>query len=595
MSAISYSVGLDTNRFTGGISAMRSGIAGITGSMGRMVTALPVAGLIGGIGALTTAFYGLKKASNLAAEMESTAVSFRVLMGDAGKAKAMLDDVAALGERTPFQFPELADATRKLLAFGVAGEKIIPILTNIGDVSSGIQAPIGEIAEIFGKAKTQGTLFAEDINQLVGRGIPVIAEFAKILGKPESEIKKMASEGAITFPLLEQAFLNLTAKGGMFHGMMAEQAQTTAGMISTMKDAWEKLLRTIGAPVNDWLKPQIAGWTEILEKAGVRLSGFINLLREAQSNGKLGEFLGAGLSLAIMEGINIFSSGIRGGVAYLAATIPGIFQAGVSVLVDSGVLVLFEETFRAIGESLQAKIIGAAAALDPTGKLDGLAAAHQYAADSAFKNLPNLISNINVGAGLESGAQKVRDAMTAGTAAWEAASKEKIIDTSADMKSMEDIANALDSKSWTEVVTGETEKKKAIEDTRKQADGLAEALKTAGDAMDKSKKTTQKTIGGGLSAPIADARERAPIYKKVLGDARLITDGNSQAGDKDQGFGMRSRSNVVRRINESGAGSVERSRPAPRAATKEPTLDPLQKMLSKLDSIDNRLGALGLA
>jgi tape measure domain-containing protein len=100
----------------------------------------------------------------------------------------------------------------------------------------GAGAPIGEIAELFGKAKVQGTLFAEDINQLVGRGIPVIQEFAKQLGVSEGEVKKLASSGKITFSNLNQAFIDLSSEGGAFFNMMQEQSQTTIGKFSTLKD-----------------------------------------------------------------------------------------------------------------------------------------------------------------------------------------------------------------------------------------------------------------------------------------------------------------------------------------------------------------------
>jgi hypothetical protein len=41
----------------------------------------------------------------------------------------------------------------------------VPVtLRRIGDVSAGVQAPISEIAELYGKARVQGRLFAEDIN-----------------------------------------------------------------------------------------------------------------------------------------------------------------------------------------------------------------------------------------------------------------------------------------------------------------------------------------------------------------------------------------------------------------------------------------------
>jgi len=46
----------------------------------------------------------------------------------------------------------------------------------------------------------QGRLFGEDINQLTGRGIPVIQELAKQFGVSESEVKKLVEQGKVGFP-----------------------------------------------------------------------------------------------------------------------------------------------------------------------------------------------------------------------------------------------------------------------------------------------------------------------------------------------------------------------------------------------------------
>ena len=65
----------------------------------------------------------------------------------------------------------------------------------VGDIAAGTNQDFNELAVVFGKAKVQGRLFGEDINQLTGRGIPIIGEFAKQFGVAEGEVKKLVSEG----------------------------------------------------------------------------------------------------------------------------------------------------------------------------------------------------------------------------------------------------------------------------------------------------------------------------------------------------------------------------------------------------------------
>ena len=196
-----------------------------------------------------------------ASDMEQTQVAFKTLVGSAEGAQKVLQELVTLGAETPFEFPELATAGRMLIAFGEDSKTVAGTLRNIGDVASGIAAPIGEIAEIYGKVRVQNQLFAEDINQFQGRGIPVVAELAKITGQSATQIKKLASEGKITFPFIEQAFINLTSKGGLFFEGMKDQSKTFAGLKSNLADVGTALEVSFGTPIIKSLKPLLESMT----------------------------------------------------------------------------------------------------------------------------------------------------------------------------------------------------------------------------------------------------------------------------------------------------------------------------------------------
>ena len=248
-------------------------------------------------------FSGFKKSIGLAADAETTAVAFKTLVGSAELANDVLGKVKKMADTTPFEFPELAGAARMLVAFGEAAKDVPATLQRLGDVASGVAAPVGEIAEIYGKARTQNQLFAEDINQLTGRGIPIIAELAKVLGKPESAIKKLAEEGKITFPLLDQAFRNMTEEGGKFYHMMQEQSGTTNGLLSTLHDGVNNLFKKFGEPLNDAIKPllndAISLCTQlepVVKEVGVHMGEAMTAVRdfisEAKSGGGLASAMG---------------------------------------------------------------------------------------------------------------------------------------------------------------------------------------------------------------------------------------------------------------------------------------------------------------
>lgn len=227
----------------------------VLGGMGGLVKGAGLAGLAVGLAGVG------KQMISSNAEMERYTTQLGVLIGDAGKTNKLLDELKIFGAQTPFEFPELAEASRNLIAFGFSAGETVPELKKVGDISSAVGANIGEIAEIYGKARVQGTLYAEDINQLVGRGIPVIQEFAKQLNVSEAEVKKLASEGKIGFPQLQKAFTDLTSEGGKFHGMMEAQSKTFEGLVSTFKDNIGGILRDLGGPLFDAVK---GGLTQIM-------------------------------------------------------------------------------------------------------------------------------------------------------------------------------------------------------------------------------------------------------------------------------------------------------------------------------------------
>lgn len=189
-----------------------------------------------GLNAIVSATKILTGPLKLAANVESLSVQFRVLLGDADAAKKVLGDITEFASTTPFQKDDLVQAGRSLLAFGTAADDVVGDLRMLGDISAGVGVNIGELAQIYGKARVQGRLFAEDVNQLTGRGIPVIQEFARQFGVADSEVKKLVEQGKIGFPQLQEAMRNLTGEGGRFQNMTKELSDTAAGRFSTLKD-----------------------------------------------------------------------------------------------------------------------------------------------------------------------------------------------------------------------------------------------------------------------------------------------------------------------------------------------------------------------
>ena len=346
MSALTVTLGADITALQRALAGATELVAASARRMGKM-TGAGLAGLgKGGAATLSKGFdvaaIGLKvgigaalaggaaamgvgvKAVTSAANFEQTKVAFTTLIGDAAKAEQTLAKLRTLGAETPFEFPELADAGRKLIAFGESADTVPETLRRIGDVSAGVQAPINEIAEVYGKARVQGRLFAEDINQLTGRGIPIIGELAKQFGVSEGQVKKLVESGQVGFPQIEKAFIDMTGTGGKFSGMMEAQSKTTSGLFSTLKDTVNEVFLALGQPINDAIRPLIAeaiGLVTTLApmaaEAGTRIKDAIMFVITAFKGGQILDLVSASLKLGFAVAINSLINGFRAAVSFL--------------------------------------------------------------------------------------------------------------------------------------------------------------------------------------------------------------------------------------------------------------------------------------
>jgi tape measure domain-containing protein len=318
-----------------GLASHAKGVASsVMGTMGRIgggmarVAAVGAGAAIAGVGGL--AAYSIK----LAAEAETSRVAFTTMLGSADKARQLQGEINAFAAATPFQTPELVGAAKALLSFGVAQDQIIPTMRALGDVSAGLNIPLGELSEIYGKARVQGRLYMEDVNQLTGRGIPVIQEFAKQFGVTDGEVRKMVEQGKIGFPQLQQAMISLTGEGGKFHNMMGAQSLTMAGLYSTLQDTVTMSLTKIGETITEKLdlRGAIAGVTgslSVLADAAMPiLESFIGGLA---ASGSVGQNAGN----LVLSGAEMIAKGFAYAIDYSNLLVAGfkMLQAGATFAV----------------------------------------------------------------------------------------------------------------------------------------------------------------------------------------------------------------------------------------------------------------------
>lgn len=179
-------------------------------------------------------------------EYQQLEIAFETMLGSKSQADALMAQLIDTAATTPFEMKEIAESSKMLLAYGMEGDKVNETLIRLGDIAAGLSMPLKDLAFLYGTTMVQGRLYTQDLNQFLGRGIPLADELAKQFGKNKSEVKKLVEEGKIGFPEVQKAIEALTGEGSKFGGLMEKQSKTIKGQLSNIEDAWEQMFNEIG-------------------------------------------------------------------------------------------------------------------------------------------------------------------------------------------------------------------------------------------------------------------------------------------------------------------------------------------------------------
>lgn len=198
-------------------------------------------------------------------QFQQLEIAFETMLGSGSKAKAFMDQMAETAAKTPFDLQGVAGGAKQLLAYGESADKVNDTLVRLGNIASGLSIPLNDIVYLYGTTMVQGRLYAQDVRQFTGRGIPLVKELAAMYGKTAEEINAMVSEGKIGFPEVEKVIKKLTDQGGQFYNLMEKQSASLTGQISNLGDAWDMALNKIGERNQEVFSTGISGATYLVE------------------------------------------------------------------------------------------------------------------------------------------------------------------------------------------------------------------------------------------------------------------------------------------------------------------------------------------
>lgn len=171
------------------------------------------------------------------AHLEQSRVAWTTMLGSAGAANAMLNTLQQFAATTPFEFPQLEESAKRMLAMGFAADRIIPILTSVGDAAAALgmgQEGISRITLALGQMQAKTKVSGDEMLQLTEAGIPAWRILSEAMGMSVADVQKLAESGKISSDVFIAAFQKFSTAN--YGGMMKAQSTTFEGAMSTIRD-----------------------------------------------------------------------------------------------------------------------------------------------------------------------------------------------------------------------------------------------------------------------------------------------------------------------------------------------------------------------
>ena len=102
-------------------------------------------------------------------QFQQLEIAFTTMLKSGTQAKGLMDRLIDTAAKTPFDLSGIASSAKQMLAYGSTVDNVVDELVMLGNVASGVGAPLQDIAYLYGTLRTQGRAFTVDIRQFAGR------------------------------------------------------------------------------------------------------------------------------------------------------------------------------------------------------------------------------------------------------------------------------------------------------------------------------------------------------------------------------------------------------------------------------------------
>lgn len=202
-----------------------------------------------GLGAITGF---LKSLMDVRGQYELLERSIGAVLNDFEKGSQIFREQQTLALKSPFTVIDLASTTKMLAAYNFEAEELVDVSKRIADISAALGVPMERLTYNLGQIRAQTVLTARDARDFANAGLSITSELAKMYTEQEQRIVSVGdvmdrmSNKMVSFTDVMKVLNRYTDEGGMFYDFQAKQAETLAGKLSNLTDAYDFMLNEIG-------------------------------------------------------------------------------------------------------------------------------------------------------------------------------------------------------------------------------------------------------------------------------------------------------------------------------------------------------------
>lgn len=269
------------NRTQGTFNALKSNLDDVTAKHRGLTSAMQGVGTAGAVafGGLSLLTAGVVKAG---ADFEQTEVAFRTMLGSADLAQKTLADLAEFASKTPFELPQLEQASKQLLAYGTTAEELIPTMKMLGDITAGVgMDKLPQLILAFGQVKAATKLTGTELRQFTEAGVPMLEALVQHFNKTGKAVATVSNAAGLTTKQIDKLGNANAAATTKLHGLnitLQKQENRMREMRKNNNDSgasWKNLTIDIGET-----KRKIAETEATISKN----SGTLNLATQSVSS-----------------------------------------------------------------------------------------------------------------------------------------------------------------------------------------------------------------------------------------------------------------------------------------------------------------------